>query len=310
METRPRRAFPLIPRYRATGVSYGTQRSLRRGQGAEIAGSRPYRPGDRLAWIDWNASARMSQAKNDDIFVVRQYYAELAPRVIVVVDRHPSMSLYPSELPWLSKPDVLREAITAIVAAAHAARAYIGYLDFGGDGDAAAQPYWVAPHRQSVRRIMHRLGDEYRAPANGLELAVDYLLGLPRDVPAGSFVFVISDFLRAPPDHVWSRVRSRRWDLVPVIVQDPLWEQTFPAVQDLLVPIADPETGKSTAVRLTTREALERKAANEARLARLIERFRRLQFDPVVLGIEEPFQIDAEFIRWSIRRRTTRGRAR
>jgi uncharacterized protein (DUF58 family) len=310
MASTPRRAFPLVPRYRTSGVAYGTQRSLRRGQGAEIAGSRPYRPGDRLAWIDWYASARLSLAKNDDAFVVRQYYAEIAPRVIVVVDRRPSMSLYPPDLPWLRKPDVVREAITAIVAAAHAARAYVGYLDFagtaGGDG---SDPFWVAPHRQSVRRIMHRLDEEYGAKPDSLELAIEYLLGLRRDVPAGSFVFVVSDFLRAPPAHVWSRVRTRRWDLVPVIVQDSVWEQSFPLVNDLLVPITDPETGTTSSVRLTANEVLERQQANQARLQQLSLGFQRLQFDPVLLDTEDPIAIDAAFIRWAIRRRVTRGRA-
>ena len=164
-------------RHRMTGVTYGSQRSLRRGQGAEIAGSRRYVPGDRLAWIDWHASARESLARDEDVFIVRQYFEEVAPRVIVVVDRRPSMALYSGEFPWLSKPLVLREASTAIVAAAHAARAYVGYLDFtaapGGDG---AAPHWISPHRQSAQRIVDRLGREFDAPRNSLELAIDYLL--------------------------------------------------------------------------------------------------------------------------------------
>jgi uncharacterized protein (DUF58 family) len=305
MATRPRRAFPLVPRHRTSGVAYGAQRSLRRGQGAEVAGSRPYRPGDRLAWIDWYASARLSLAKDDDHFVVRQYYAEIAPRVVVVVDRRPSMALYPPELPWLAKRDVLREAVTAITAAAHAARAYVGYLDFAGGRD----PHWIAPHRQSARRFLDRLGDAFDAPQDSLELAVDYLLELPRDVPAGSFVFVLSDFLRAPPAHVWSRARARRWDLVPVIVQDRVWEQSFPLVHPLLVPITDPETGRTTSIRLSEREAIERRDANEARLRDLVRGFQRLQFDPVLLDTAEPAAVDEAFIRWAVRRRVTRGKA-
>jgi uncharacterized protein (DUF58 family) len=310
MASPTRRAFPLVPRYRTAGVAYGTQRSLRRGQGAEIAGSRPYRPGDRLAWIDWHASARLSLAKNDDVFVVRQYYAEIAPRVIIVVDRHPSMGLYPTELPWLSKPDVLRETITAIVAAALAARAYVGYLDFaGGSEHDDLEPFWVAPHRQSTRRIMHRLDTDYDASADGVELSIDYLLRLPRDVPAGTFVFVVSDFLRSPPDYVWSRARARKLDVVPVIIQDPVWEQSFPLVQNLLVPITDPETGKSMSIRLNEDEARERQEQNQERLRRLVDGFRRLQFDPVLLDAEEPAAIDAAFIRWAIGRKLVRGRA-
>ena len=96
---------------------------------------------------------------------------------------------------------------------------------------------------------------------------------------------------------------------MPVIVQDPVWEQSFPLVQDLLVPITDPETGATRSVRLTAKEALERQESNRARLRLLSQGFRRLQFDPVLLDTEEPAAIDAAFIRWAIRRRVTRGRA-
>ena len=307
-----RRAFPLVPRRRMTGVAYGTQRSLRRGQGAEIAGARPYRPGDRLAWIDWYASARQSLVADDDVFVVREYYAELAPRVIILADRRPSMALYSPDLPWLAKQDVLREATTAIVAAGHAARAYVGYLDFSGGGSEHEDglPHWLAPHRQNDRLIAHRLGQKFDAPTNSLELAIDYLLGLQRDVPAGSFVFVISDFLLSPPEHLWSRTRARGWDLVPVIIQDRVWEQSFPPVQGLLVPITDPETGKTASVRLSAREVDERRRSNEKRLEDLVHGFQRLQFDPVLLDTSDPAMIDLKFISWATRRRLTRGQKR
>jgi uncharacterized protein (DUF58 family) len=307
----PRRTFPLVARHRTTGVAYGTQRSQRRGEGAEIAGSRSYRPGDRLASIDWNASARLSIDQNADAFVVRQYYAELAPRVIIVVDRRPSMALYPRELPWLSKPDVLREAATAIVAASRAARAYVGYLDFSaGQDHRGAARNWIAPNRQSARRILHRLGGGFDAPVDSLELAIDHLVGLRRDVPAGSFVFVLSDFLHAPPDRIWSRVSKRRWDLVPVIVQDPVWEQSFPPIQGLLVPVADPASGKTRSVQLTAGEASERQRSNEARLQALIRGFQQLRFDPVLLDSSDPAAIDLAFIRWASRRQLILRRSR
>ena len=310
MATRARRAFPLIPRQRSTGIAYGTQRSRRRGQGAEIAGARRYVPGDRLAWIDWYASARESMAKDDDIFIVRQYYTEIAPRVVLLVDRRPSMSLYPAELPWLSKPDVVRETTLAIAAAANAARAYMGYLDFvAGDGDGPV-PHWIAPHRQSSQRIMRRVTDGFMAPENSFELALDYLLGLPSDVPAGTFVFAVSDYLAPVPDQLWSRARARGWDLVPVIVQDRVWEQSFPPVQKLLLPVVDPATGKGGAIRLTRHEAEGRRRANAERLEGLLDMFRRLQFDPVLLDTPDPRAIDRAFANWAKRRRLTRRRAR
>jgi uncharacterized protein (DUF58 family) len=311
LATRARRAFPLVPRQRNTGIAYGTQRSRRRGQGAEVAGSRRYVPGDRLAWIDWYASARESAVRDDDVFIVRQYFTETAPRVVLLVDRRPSMTLYPADLPWLSKPAVVREATTAIVAASHAARAYMGYLDFTRPRvDGEPVPFWIPPQREGSRRALRRIAEEQTAPEDSFELALDYLLGLPSDVPTGTFVFAVSDFLRPLPDHLWSRAQTRGWDLVPVIVQDRVWEQSFPPVQGLLLPVVDPATGKRGALKLTAREVEQRRQANEERLDRLQVMFRRLQFDPVLLDTADPGAIDRAFAAWASRRRMTRRRAR
>src|ERR687891_1665448 len=95
--------FPLVPRGRLIGVSYGLMRSVRRGSGLDIAGSRPYRSGDDVDKIDWAASARLSSARGLDEFIVRELHAEEAPRVIVLADRRPSLALFPEPLPWLAK---------------------------------------------------------------------------------------------------------------------------------------------------------------------------------------------------------------
>ena len=44
--------FPLEPRRRLIGLSFGGMRSVRRGTGSDVAGSRPYRPGDDMDAID------------------------------------------------------------------------------------------------------------------------------------------------------------------------------------------------------------------------------------------------------------------
>ena len=44
-----RRAFPLVPRWRVAGIPFGEQRSLRRGPGSDVAGSREYGPGDPVS---------------------------------------------------------------------------------------------------------------------------------------------------------------------------------------------------------------------------------------------------------------------
>ena len=250
MAPAPRRTFPLVPRHRLTGGTFGGYHSLRRGRGTDIAGSRAYVPGDQLAWIDWKTSARLSALQDDDAFVVREHYADEAPRAVILADHHPSMALYPPGLPWLAKAAVLRHVVVGVVAAAHAARAYIGYLDFSGASERHGAPYWVPPRRLSVRQVEHRLSASFDAPANALERGIDELLVRRHDAQAGCFVFVVSDFLRPPPLDVWLRARGRRWDVVPVIVQDPVWEQSFPDVGRTMLPLADPATGRTTRTRL------------------------------------------------------------
>src|SRR5207247_11137885 len=101
--------------------------------------------------------------------------------------------LYSSELPWLSKSTVAREATTAIVAATHAARGYVGYLDFAGAAETApaGAAYWLPPRRLTARQIEYRLAGTFDAPSGTIELAIDHLLRRRHDVPAGSFVFII-----------------------------------------------------------------------------------------------------------------------
>src|ERR671932_2832113 len=106
--------FPLVLRRRLVGLAYGAMHSARRGTGSDVAGSRPYRPGDDIDAIDWPASAKLSAAHGQDEFVVRERFAEEAPRVVIVCDRRPSMALYGAPFPWLSKPDAAGAIVDAI----------------------------------------------------------------------------------------------------------------------------------------------------------------------------------------------------
>ena len=58
--------FPLVLRRRLIGLAYGAMHSARRGTGSDVAGSRPYRPGDDVDAIDWAASARLSSTHGQD----------------------------------------------------------------------------------------------------------------------------------------------------------------------------------------------------------------------------------------------------
>ena len=133
--------FPLVPRFRLLGVPFGAAHSARRGLGSDVAGLRPYAPGDDVGAIDWNGSARVSSARDADEFLVRERFADEAPRLVAVCDRRPAMALYPPALPWLAKADAMRMVVEILAGSTFRARGLFGYLDAAVEGE----PYWNAP---------------------------------------------------------------------------------------------------------------------------------------------------------------------
>jgi len=309
---RTRSTFPLVPRYRLSGLPFGGSPSLRRGHGTDVAGSRAYVRGDPISTIDWRASARLSTARGSDEFVVRERYADEAPRVVLLVDRRPSMGIYEAPFPWLSKPDAVRAAAELIVQSAEAANAPVAYLDYAGADDRGGEPFWLAPTGRAVwQRIEARYDDAPAcdAPEDGLQRGLEFLPRFRAELSSGTFVFVVSDFLGPlPPESAWLTAAARRWEVVPVVVQDPVWEQSFPLVGPLVLPLADPNDGSVLEVRLSSRETRARRAANEERTRRLQEEFFALGLDPVLLATSRPEEVDRAFLDWAERRRDLRSR--
>jgi uncharacterized protein (DUF58 family) len=287
-------SFPLVPRWRPVGSAFGRLRAARRGIGSSVAGTRPYRPGDDPSLIDWKLSARLSSLRGEADFIVREDFADEAPRLVVVADRSPSMSLYPPELPWLSKPSAVEAVWQLVATTAVRELGLAGYLDTAaGDG-------WLAP-RSAVAYdavVDRQRSAGWNGRVDGLERAFEQLAQSRRSLPAGTFVFVCSDFLSTLPAETWLRAAGFRWDLVPVIVQDPVWEQSFPPADGLVVPFAE-AGGRLRLVRLRRREARARREANEARLASMLTDFRSLGLDPIVIGDSAPQVVLAQFATWA-----------
>jgi uncharacterized protein (DUF58 family) len=296
-----RGVFPLIPRRQVIGLAFGGVRSARRGIGSDIAGSREYRPGDQIAWIDWAASARLSAARGDDRFIVSERFADEAPRVVVVCDRRPSLSIEASPLRTLDKPKALLAAIELIGLSATAARSLTGYLDHA-DGNA----HWLPP-RTERRAEPHSFDRPFRAPADTVSRALEHLAEHRRDLPTQTFVFVLSDFIVPPEERVWQRALEHRWELVPVVVQDPVWERTFPGVGGVSVPYADPRTGRVAPVLLTGAETERQREQNATRWDDLIHGFRVLGTEPVVVHDHDPGAVLSAFLRWADLRQVARG---
>jgi uncharacterized protein (DUF58 family) len=295
------RGFPLVPRRALHGLELGPFRGVRRGVGSDPAGSRPYRPGDDVRTIDWGASARLSAARGTTEFVVRERFAEQAPRVAIVSDRRPGMSLHAP--PWLSKPLVLAVAERLIAESAFRSRGLVGSLHFERD-----EAVWARPtgNPRTWRSRPHdapfTAGDG--SLADGLER-----LGHTRSLPPGSFVFVLSDFLDQVPETSWLAALARGWDVVPVVVQDPTWEASFPAeVGGLVLPVAQPAGGRAELVRISPDEARSRRDEHELRLQHIVGTFAEVGLDPVVLHTADHDAALTVFLDWAAARLLPEGR--
>ena len=293
-----RLSFPLIARRRLAGSPFGTQRSSRRGRGGETADTRPYLPGDPVSTIEWAASARLSAAHGVDEFIVREQFAEEAPVVAIVLDQRASMGIYPPPSPWLDKRRVTETAVRAIVASADDARAALVVFDASPTGSRLLEP--VRGRTQIVLSRVERA--TLTAPASALDDAVGGLLRRRRALPPGSFVFLLSDFIGDFSARSRVGVGRLTSDVVPVVIQDPTWERSFPDVSGVLVPVVDVETGAPRPVRLTRRETRARRALHEQRYDELIRRFRKAGMDPITLDDAAPERIHRAFLAWAARR--------
>jgi uncharacterized protein (DUF58 family) len=137
----------------------------------------------------------------------------------------------------------------------------------------------------SAYRSRSRVERYERSPAEIASLAF----------PAGTFVFVLSDFLSGPPS--WQEAVDRRLDVVPIVVQDPTWERSFPDVGGSVLPLP---AGPS---RLTRAEATRRRGLNEARFAELLAHFDALDLEPILVEESQPDALLERFLCWAELRR-------
>jgi uncharacterized protein (DUF58 family) len=298
--------FALVSRRRLHGLAFGAMHGARRGTGTDISGSRRYVAGDDPDRIDWASSARLSAAIGSDEFIVREHFADEAPRAVAVVDRSAAMSLAAPGVPWLDKAEAARAAAEIIGASVTKARGLIGFLEFAAGRDTVA---WAPPASSGTRVLdEHDLpraaGDATAATVAG---ALDFLALHRRAVPSASFVFVLSDFLAPPPLSSWEDALDRGWDVVPVVIQDPVWEQSFPEIDGVVVPLAS-TSGRTRLVRLRRGESAAWRELHEERRARLLDDLDSLGIEPVLVSSAALDEVFESFAAWSTERQSAWSR--
>jgi uncharacterized protein (DUF58 family) len=273
----------LEPRIRVVGAMLGHAPSRRRGRSTDVVGARPYVPGDDIRSIDWAASARISAASGLEQLVVREFHSEEAPTVAVAIDGSPSMQRFAPPLPWLHKPAAVATCVRTLALAAAAGRSQLGVLDARS---------WLAPRH----RLPH---DVAAATANGtlsLDDAFDALDAQAHVLPPGTFVFHISDFPQPPRPAVLEAFAELEWQLVPVVVRDPLWEQSYPVVTaGVTIPVA----GDDLPRRLSRGQAEALRETHETDTRLLLDGLQRAGFPAALIGSATPTDVVASFAAWS-----------
>ena len=272
--------FPLIPRRRVLGLPFGgaaqpaPRARLRRRRLAAVPAGRRRRQ-DRLVRVG-AAVARARRARSSSCASTTPTRRRAWSCSATAARRCPSS-------PTAGRGSGSRRRSgtrsSSSVTAPTAARGLLGYLD-----EAEGEPFWRPP--RSEAHVGRSSGDRpFNAPEDTLTRGLVHLAQHRRDLPAGTFVFVLSDFLVTPHADEWLRALERRWEIVPVVIQDPVWEQTLPGRERRGRAVPRRAHGQALAGGARPREVAERREENEERRDALLRTLRALDLEPVLVSL-------------------------
>lgn len=215
---------------RLDGALHGAHRTVHRGHGVDLAGMRPYEPGDDIRHLDWNVTARLDEP------YVRLFTEDREVTAWIVLDRSASMRFGPD---GHGKDTTAGELAVSLARLLSRSGNPVGAVLYDGE------EYRILPPGHSRRQVL-RLAAALTAPArqDGTGRTTD-LAGMLAKVAAVAgrrgVVIVISDFVG---ELDWQPQLTRlnlRHEVVAVQITDPA-ELSLPAVG--LVVIEDAETGE------------------------------------------------------------------
>jgi uncharacterized protein (DUF58 family) len=251
----------------------GAYHSVFKGSGIAFSEVRQYMPGDDIRQIDWNVSARMN-----DVYV-KLFTEEREMTVLLLVDMSAS-GRFGSRVQ--EKRELAAEIAAVLAFSAIRNNDRVGLVIFTDGVEHFVPPKKGKKH--VLRVISEILSFEPLSPRTNIAEALQFVGRIAR---RRAVTFLISDFLAPPETYERAmRITSRRHDLVPVSVVDPL-ELVLPPVG--LVELQDPETG--AVVVFDTSGPEGRAFALHARRAETAREtlFRRLDMDTVRVSTNKPY---------------------
>jgi len=264
---------------RLDGALHGAHRTVQRGYGIDLAGMRPYEPGDDIRHIDWNVTARL-----DDPYV-RIFTEDREVTAWLVLDRSPSMRFGPD---GRAKDTIAGELAISIARLLSRAGNRVGAVLYDGEDHQVIPPNHG---RRQVLRLAAALTAPARQAGTGSRTDLAEMLRLVSAVARRrGLVVVVSDLVG---DLGWGRQLTRlnqRHEVVVIRVTDPV-ETELPAVG--LVVVEDAETGEqfyldasdpAFAGRLR-QEVADWEAAVEEELRAAGVRYRRVSTDDDLVAV-------------------------
>ena len=153
-----------------------------------------------------------------------------------------------------------------------------------------------------VERIVGASAQRTRSPLAGFQPAV---AGSVRALRTGTFVFLVSDFLRVPGGRgLGRRAGSGMRPRSRSSSRTRPGSRASPHVAGVCLPLTD-AAGRLRPVFLTRREAARRRAENESRFASILARLEELGLEPVVVETSEPDAVHVALLAWAEGRRST-----
>jgi uncharacterized protein (DUF58 family) len=268
------RAIEIASRRLVDDQLAGQYHSVFKGRGLVFSDVRPYYAGDDVRSIDWNITARMNAPH------VKQFIEERDRTVNLVVDM--SASGYFGTR-GSSKREVAAELAAVVAFSA------IKNNDRVGLYIVTDRVERYVPPKKGRRHVLRVIGEilAFQPSSRGTDLAAG-LDFLGKVAKRRSVVFFVSDFL----SEGWEsavRIASRRHEIVPVVVGDPM-EARLPDVGLLL--LEDLETGRVVEVDTRGRAGGEFVWAARRASEDRDQLLRRLNLDVVTVSTDEPY-VDA-----------------
>jgi uncharacterized protein (DUF58 family) len=217
----------------------GPYTSRARGAGFDFDQHLPYRPGDDVRRIDWNATARLNTP------YVRQTHAERELDLVMAVDLSRSMEIGSGRY---SKKELMTLITASLLFSASADQINAGFLAFS---DRVLR--WTPPRRASGHawRVLEDIWSlEPEQSRTSVLPAIRHMMSRLRTM---SIVPIISDFLTDEDVFASAHLRlfAAQHDVIAVVVEDPS-DTSVPSGRGFMR-VRDVETGARLTVALNER---------------------------------------------------------